>query len=40
MIEIGKIVRFELLHPEKLIQLMYPEFTIKEFMDKMMPPKD
>ena len=31
--EIGKIVRFELLNPEKLIQMKYPDFTIKGFMN-------
>lgn len=32
--EIGRIVRFELLNPEKLIQMKYPDFTIKGFMNE------
>ena len=33
--EIGRIVRFELLNPEKMIQMKYPEFTIEEFVNKV-----
>ena len=34
--EIGRIVKFELLNPEKLIQMKYPAFSIKKLMQQIM----